>query len=154
VANDIRSGWDLEAQLRVDREGCSLDTARDDVIMRYLTAGDTRPFSDWVRSGHAPSKWVLCALAEIMEPRPETLAVLPFALVRKKRGGGKKNSRPDPEIDARDSAIALNVKARIDGGLKYDAAIAEVREFMGGRVDEKTVRNAYDSRHGSGARRV
>lgn len=141
------TGWDAAAQRAVDEMGWKLPLARDFVIGFFLAAGDMRPFSDWVLRGHKPSERVMKAVALMMcESVPDDVsAALPFALVRKRRVGGRKNSRPNPELAVRDWFLAENVRAQFIEPGQYEAAIQAVSEM--GAIGRQTVRDAYDKKH-------
>lgn len=149
------NGWDMAAQLLVD-DGMNMHAARDLVIGYFLRAGDMRPFSDWVLRGHVPGDRVLkcVAIMSCENIAPEATNALPFALVRKKRGGGKKNSRPDPEVEIYHARIAELVRDA-GGGDKgmYDAAITTVvADVLGDERKRQTVRDAYDKRFSTKAK--
>lgn len=143
-----KSGWDMVAQLLVD-DGMDLLDARNTVIGYFLRSGDMRPFSDWVLRGHVPDGRVLkcIAIMSCENIAPETANALPFALVRKKRGGGKKDSRPDPETEIYHARLADLVRDAGGGdpGM-YDAAVSTVVDLLGDKRKHQTVRDAYDTR--------
>lgn len=142
------NGWDMVAQMAVDK-GMNLADARDLVIGYFLRSGDMRPFSDWILRGHSPSQRVLqcVALMACEKISPESEDALPFALVRRKRRPGKKNSRPDPEVEIYHERLAelVNDAGAGEPGL-YDAAIETVVDLLGDQKKKQTVRDAYDPR--------
>jgi hypothetical protein len=150
------NGWNMAAQMLV-YNGLSLPDARDLVIGLFLRSGDMRPFSDWVLRGHAPCKRVLecIALMSCETVASETANALPFALVRKKRGGGKKNSRPDPEVEichARLFEMVRDTGGSVRGN--YEAAIATVVDLLGDKKKHQTNRDTYDARHPTKTKRL
>lgn len=146
----LANGWDMAAQLYVDQTGLDIAVARDLVIGFFLRAGDMRPFSYWALRGHCPSDRVIrCIALMAHEAVPEDVAsALPFALVRKKRGGGKKNSRPNPEIEIYHARLAeLALQAGAGNRSQYEAAIQMVVDLLGDQKKHQTVRDAYDTRY-------
>ena len=142
-----QTGWDMAAQLCVDA-GMPLAEARDLVISFFLEHGDMRAFSDWVLRGHQPGERVLMciALMSCQDVSPSVAEALPFALERKKRGGGKKGSRPDPDLmifRARVAELARDAGAGMPH--QYEAGIQAVTDLLGDPKKHQTIRDAYDS---------
>jgi hypothetical protein len=59
MSGDIVRAWDALARRFCDETGGPIEAARDRVILLWLQRGDTRPFYDWVLSGHNPARDVV-----------------------------------------------------------------------------------------------
>ncbi|QPC94744.1 hypothetical protein [Mesorhizobium sp. INR15] len=153
MTEDIRSAWDALAQEHCDQTGITLPNARDNIIGFWLTAGDTRPFFDWVLRGHKPSPENVLLVAAMMAraDSPDVLPsklkdALPFGL---SISGKRRGDRSNLEFVVRDYFIGREVERKIAVGEKYEAAIAAVHEWLPAtniKVGPQTVRDAYDTR--------
>jgi hypothetical protein len=151
--------WDVQAGGVHEETGEPIEAARDHVILWWLRKGDTRPFYDWVLSGHTPSREVVVTLAAMMAQAdsPDALsskleAAVPYAL---RVAGKRRGDRSNPEVDARDYFIGREVARRIADGDGYESAISTVHGWLpsvGINVTPQTVRNAYDERRQTTAR--
>lgn len=139
------TAWDIQVDQLVREYGETLDTARDRVILYWLSKGDTRPFTAFVETGHTPCKQVIIYLAWMMNPAPETESEIPYSLKITQRG--RVGRRRDPENDVRDDLIRKYVDKLREQGLKYDAAIDKVADlFLEDLQDtdpRETVEKAY-----------
>lgn len=144
--------FELAAQLYVDG-GATFEQARDWVILQCLEGGEVSAFVYFETLGHQPGREVLRTLSVMMTENQhlseEAKALAPFRLETKRRTG--MSGRHDgPLITLRDQIYALNVKALMDKGVAYDAAVSEVAEIAteklerGRSVKEETVRKAYN----------
>lgn len=151
--------WQIDALDAEKDHNLSITDACDRVILDWLSRGDTKPFYDFVLSGHLPSVRVLQALAYMMmrgdpdcnfDPTktsdPDLAETFPYALaVNSKRKGRRGNGWKQ----TRDRHIAKAVAHYMADGSSYDGAISSVREWLesiGIQVSMQTVRDAYDSR--------
>ncbi len=132
--------WDIHVDLLERLDGADTQTARDWVILEWLTQGDTRAFSYFVFHGHQPGKEVIGTIALMMNRIEGRPSVVPYALVSKSLG--TKGRRPNPETKVRDKIICMNVERKISEGSTYNAAIDEVTDLLG-TEQRDTVEKAY-----------
>lgn len=137
----IDTAWEIDAADVKRQCGISTEAARDYVILNWLKNGDMRPFSSWVLQGHTPSRNVLRALAvmaaradnprfspdEVGDPEISEIIDL-FPLGLEVTGKGKK--RADLANVTRDRRIAFEVAKQMEQGLRYDAALDAVSDWL------------------------
>jgi hypothetical protein len=128
-ADDIAL-WELEIELRQSHLGMGKEKAIDDVITRWLKAGNPEPFYRAVQAGHAPGRDVSATIAVMLFAKGDMQKdQWPFRLELKQRKGG---TPTDPGTIVRDMVIYAKVKDAMDGGVKYDEAILNVAEDVAG----------------------
>jgi hypothetical protein len=148
--------WQTEAEILAKLAECSLADATDNVIIRWLEAGDTRPLASALMTGHVPSDLVRRYLGLMLDPDGSTLdedsgeELVPYRLDAVARSGKGGNSIK-PEILPRDLLAATAVKQAMTAGETYEIAVVEIAKKMG--VGEDTLKKAYSKWYGREAHR-
>jgi hypothetical protein len=138
--------WDTEAELLADVHGKSIDECREDVILKWLMAGDLRPLRAALLRGWVMGRVVQQHLgAMLLDDNEEYCCIdnptgcqMSHQLVVRQRGPG--NPRK-PENFVRDIDLVANMLILRKTGLSYEEAIAEVVSKT--EWSESTVKGAY-----------
>ncbi|MBL4757296.1 MAG: hypothetical protein JKY32_06560 [Rhizobiales bacterium] len=147
---EISGAWDIEVEERRKSGSEEIGFIRDEIIVDWLLLGDTRPFCDWVLNRkHVPSKRVVETIAFMMlrsvgkKLAPKYDEEYPYSL---EIGNRAPNRKKNPETPITDWLIGGNVTRLINEGMKYEAAIATVRDLFeedGVPISKGKIEKAY-----------
>lgn len=142
--------WNAILHLHINESGKSEDEAKEDVIIKALELGDSRPFYDFVLQGYTPQRRVALYLAAMMAKTdspgrvPTDLeADVPYGLKIVKAKGDRSNA----EIVMRDYLIYRIIVPMIEiGKSKTEAASEAMKQLdrIGYKMELRTILNAYN----------
>ncbi len=155
---EIDNPFDGEAVRLIRDQGMKGSDALDEVVLRYLRQGDTRPLAHWLVAGYCPGEEVRLLLSAMLQPDRETAdeaqkvisfdpEEVPYWLEPKRRDG-KKGRKRDLVSDERNQVIDDAYRQRLDevGPGGSDSVIAEMVEEFGPVVSESMIREAIKNR--------
>jgi hypothetical protein len=138
--------WDTEAELLARAQGKSIDECREDVILRWLVAGNLRALGAALLRGWMMPRVVQQHLgAMLLDDNEEYCCIddptgrrTSHQLIVRQRGPG---NPPKPENFFRDIDLVAKVRLLMKRGESYQAAVTEVALETG--WGESTVKAAY-----------